>query len=141
MPHAPTSRCIAALSGSLPLASDAEWDDDALEAHVGSPCRVTGLRGALPKFTDKKNLELVASIAPIEAYHAAILRTLLYTRGLEMVTPYDIRVFDFVQVTKPIWVLGIKPTTIKIPELLFLCVNITTLGHQLTCSPDRHKPF
>lgn len=72
-----------------------------LEAHVGSSCRVTGLHGALPKLTDKNNLELIASIAPVEAYHAAILRTLLYTRGLEMVTPYDIRVFDFVQVTKP----------------------------------------
>ena len=62
---------------------------------------MTGLHGALPKLTDKNNLELIASIAPVEAYHAAILRTLLYTRGLEMVTPYDIRVFDFVQVTKP----------------------------------------
>ena len=59
---------------------------------------VTAFHGAINSVTDKSNLALLASIAPIEAYHAAILRTLLFQKGLEVVTPYDIRVFDFVQV-------------------------------------------
>lgn len=59
---------------------------------------VTAFHGAIPAIKDKQNLELLAGIAPVEAYHAAILRTLLYQKGLEMVTPYNIRVFDFVQV-------------------------------------------
>ena len=59
---------------------------------------VTAFHGAIPAVKQKQNLELLASIAPVEAYHAAILRTLLYQKGLEMVTPYNIRVFDFVQV-------------------------------------------
>ena len=60
---------------------------------------VTAFHGAIPAVKDKKNLELLAGIAPVEAYHAAILRTLLYQKGLEMVTPYNVRVFDFVQVS------------------------------------------
>ena len=60
---------------------------------------VTAFHGAIPAVKEKKNLELLAGIAPVEAYHAAILRTLLYQKGLEMVTPYNIRVFDFVQVS------------------------------------------
>ena len=60
---------------------------------------VTAFHGAINAVTDKQNLALLAGIAPVEAYHAAILRTLLYQKGLEMVTPYNIRVFDFVQVS------------------------------------------
>ena len=60
---------------------------------------VTAFHGAINAVTDKQNLALLASIAPIEAYHASILRTLLYQKGLEIVTPYNIRVFDFVQVS------------------------------------------
>ena len=59
---------------------------------------VTAFHGAIPQVTQKANLELLAGIAPVEAYHAAILRTLLYQKGLDMVVPYNIRVFDFVQV-------------------------------------------
>ena len=54
--------------------------------------------GAVPQITQKPNLQLLAGILPVEAYHAAILRTLLYNRGLDIVAPYRIRVFDFVQV-------------------------------------------
>ena len=59
---------------------------------------MTAFHGAIPQVTQKANLELLAGIAPVEAYHAAILRTLLYQKGLDMVVPYNIRVFDFVQV-------------------------------------------
>lgn len=59
---------------------------------------VTAFSGAIPQITDKQNLNLLATIAPVEAYHAAILRTLLFQKCLDMVTPYNIRVFDFVQV-------------------------------------------
>ena len=62
---------------------------------------VTAFHGAIPQVTQKANLELLAGIAPVEAYHAAILRTLLYQKGLDMVVPYNIRVFDFVQVNAP----------------------------------------
>ena len=62
---------------------------------------VTAFHGAIPQVTQKASLELLAGIAPVEAYHAAILRTLLYQKGLDMVVPYNIRVFDFVQV-KPL---------------------------------------
>ncbi len=60
---------------------------------------VTAFYGAVPQITQKDNLQLLAGILPVEAYHAAILRTLLYNRGLEIVQPYNIRVFDFVQVS------------------------------------------
>ena len=59
---------------------------------------VTGFAGAIPQLTQKPNVELLASIAPAEAYHAGILRTLLYQKGFDMVQPYNIKVFDFVQV-------------------------------------------
>ena len=58
---------------------------------------VTAFYGAIPAVTQKSNLQLLAGIEPIEAYHAAILRTLLYSMGLNIVQPYNIRVFDFVQ--------------------------------------------
>jgi len=60
---------------------------------------VTAFAGAIPQVSQKPSLELLAGIAPVEAYHAAILRTLLYQKGFDMVQPYNIRVFDFVQVT------------------------------------------
>ena len=72
---------------------------DAAGAFLFEDVGVTAFHGAIPSVTNKQNLELLAGIAPVESYHAAILRTLLYQKGLEMVTPYNIRVFDFVQVT------------------------------------------
>ncbi len=60
---------------------------------------VTAFHGAIPLIKNNTILNLLAGIAPVEAYHAAILRTLLYQKGSEFVTPYQIRVFDFVQVT------------------------------------------
>lgn len=60
---------------------------------------MTAFHGAIPLIKNNTILNLLAGIAPVEAYHAAILRTLLYQKGSEFVTPYQIRVFDFVQVT------------------------------------------
>ena len=60
---------------------------------------VTAFYGAITQVTQKSNLQLLAGISPVEAYHASILRTLLYNMGLDMVQPYKIRVFDFVQVS------------------------------------------
>lgn len=60
---------------------------------------VTAFHGAIPQVKNNSNLQLLAGIAPVEAYHAAILRTLLYQKGLEPVVPYNIKVFDFVQVS------------------------------------------
>ena len=60
---------------------------------------VTAFHGATPLLVSKSVLNTIAGIAPVEAYHAAILRTLLYQKGSDMVTPYNIRVWDFVQVS------------------------------------------
>lgn len=60
---------------------------------------VTAFHGAIPQIVNKTNLETLAGISPVEAYHAAILRTLLYQKGSDMVTPYNVRVYDFVQVS------------------------------------------
>lgn len=60
---------------------------------------MTAFHGAIPQVKNNSNLQLLAGIAPVEAYHAAILRTLLYQKGLEPVVPYNIMVFDFVQVS------------------------------------------
>ena len=84
---------------------------------------VTAFHGAINAVTDKQNLALLASIAPVEAYHAAILRTLLYQKGLEVVTPYDIRVFDFVQVSG--WAAFLPAVTLCTSSLLLVVANMT----------------
>ena len=75
---------------------------------------VTALHGAIPLLVSKTVLTTIAGFFPVEAYHAAILRTLLYEKGTEMVTPYSIRVFDFVQVitSLPALVPGCKLTLV-----------------------------
>ncbi|EIE20782.1 hypothetical protein COCSUDRAFT_48409 [Coccomyxa subellipsoidea C-169] len=91
-----TSLAKAALGidGFFPYNSDINF---ILGAFLFEDVGVTALHGAIPLLVSKTVLTTIAGFFPVEAYHAAILRTLLYEKGTEMVTPYSIRVFDFVQ--------------------------------------------
>jgi len=59
---------------------------------------VTAYLGAAPAVTDKGVLGAAGAILGVEAYHAGIIRTLLFQDGALPVKPYAIQTVDFVQV-------------------------------------------
>lgn len=59
---------------------------------------VTAYLGAAPAVTDKGVLGAAGAILGVEAYHAGIIRTLLFQDGAYPVKPYAIQTVDFVQV-------------------------------------------